>query len=65
MLLLFSLLFSNGGAEAALEVVKGPLITVWRESSDAALRNRQLVVKIVSTDSRMKDADVGADAADP
>ena len=62
---LFSLLFNNGGAETALEVVEGPLITVRRESSNAALRNRQLVVKIVDTNGRMEDTDVGTDTANP
>ena len=61
----FPLLFNNGGTEAVLKVVKGPFITVWRESSNAALRNRQLVVKIVGTNSRMEDTDVGADTTNP
>lgn len=46
-------------------MVKGPFITVWRESSNAALRNRQLVVKIVDTNGRMEDTDVGTDTANP
>ena len=62
---LFSLLFNNGGAETALEVVEGPLITVRRGSSTAPLRNRQLVVKIVDTNGRMEDTDVGTDTANP
>ena len=61
----FSLLFNNGSTEAVLKVVKGPFITVWRESSNATLWNRQLIVKIVGTNGRMEDTDVGADTTNP
>lgn len=61
----FPLLFNNGSTEAVFKVVKGPFITVWRESSNATLWNRQLIVKVVGANGRMEDTDVGADTANP